>query len=40
MVSIHVLATPMMGLARSASVNPMALSMARAGARSRPWVMV
>src|SRR3954466_1060863 len=40
MVSIQVLATPMMGLARSSSVNPMPLSMARAGARSRPWVMV
>ena len=32
MVSIQVLATPMMGFARSLSVNPMALSMARAGA--------
>src|ERR1019366_205128 len=40
MVSIQVLATPMMGLARSSSVKPMAFSMARAGARSRPWVMV
>src|SRR5919204_114562 len=40
MVSIQVLATPMMGLARSSSVNPMPLSMARAGARSRPCVMV
>jgi hypothetical protein len=27
-------------LGRSSSVKPMALSMARAGARSRPWVMV
>ena len=40
MVSIQVLATPMIGLCRSSSVKPMALSMARAGARSRPWVMV
>src|SRR5690242_7867495 len=40
MVSIHVLATPMIGLARSASVKPIAFSMARAGARSRPCVMV
>src|SRR5664279_2410469 len=30
---------PMMGLARSSSVNPMAFSMARAGARWAPWVM-
>src|SRR5690349_6055115 len=40
MVSIHVLAIPMIGLARSSSVNPMAFSMARAGARSLPWVIV
>src|ERR1700731_5004974 len=39
MVSIQVLATPMSGLRRSASVNPIALNMARAGARSRPSVM-
>ena len=38
-VSIQVLATPMRGLARSASENPMALNMAREGARSRPSVM-
>ena len=35
MVSIHVFAMPMMGFFRSSSVKPMALSMARAGARSR-----
>jgi hypothetical protein len=40
MVSIHVFATPMIGLAKSSSVNPMAFSMARAGARSRPCVIV
>ena len=40
MVSIQVLAMPMIGFFRSSSVKPMALSMARAGARSRPWVMV
>src|SRR5271170_7015693 len=40
MVSIQVLATPMIGFARSSSVNPMAFSIARAGARSRPCVMV
>src|SRR5579871_222076 len=39
MVSIQVLATPMMGLRRSSSVKPMALNMARDGARSRPSVM-
>ena len=39
-VSIHVVATPMRGLARSSSVNPTALSMARAGARSGPSVSV
>src|ERR1700720_364551 len=39
MVSIQVLATPISGLRRSASVNPMALNMERAGARSRPSVM-
>ena len=37
--SIQVLATPTSGLARSASVRPMALNMARAGARSGPSVM-
>ena len=40
MVSIQVLAMPMMGLRRSSSVKPIALSMARAGARPGPWVMV
>ncbi len=40
MVSIHVLAMPTIGLARSSSVNPIDLSMARAGARSRPSVMI
>src|SRR5581483_11916431 len=39
MVSIQVLATPMRGLLRSASVNPIALNMERAGDRSRPSVM-
>src|ERR1700756_3812209 len=39
-VSIQVLATPMRGLRRSSSVNPMALNMARAPARSRPSVML
>jgi len=38
MVSIQVVATPTMGLARSSSVKPMALSMARAAARSGPSV--
>src|SRR5688572_27702677 len=37
-VSIHVVATPMMGLARSASVKPVPLSIARAPARSGPSV--
>ena len=37
-VSIHVVATPTMGLARSSSVKPMALSIARAPARSGPSV--
>ena len=37
-VSIQVVATPMMGWARSWSVKPMALSMARAPARSGPSV--
>src|SRR6202521_3318967 len=40
MVSIQVLATAINGLARSASVRPMALYMARAGAWSRPSVML
>src|ERR1700691_5103071 len=39
MVSIQVLATPISGLLRSASVKPMALNMERAGARSRPSVI-
>src|SRR5216683_544939 len=39
MVSIQVLATPISGLRKSASVNPMALNMERAGARSRPSVI-
>src|ERR1700677_577196 len=39
MVSIHVLATPINGLRRSASVNPTALNMGRAGARSPPSVI-
>ena len=37
-VSIHVVATPTSGLARSSSVKPIALSMARAPARSGPSV--
>ena len=37
-VSIHVVATPTSGRARSSSVKPMALSIARAGARSGPSV--
>src|SRR5688500_10141587 len=36
MISIQVLATPMMGRARSSSVKPTAFSMARAGARPGP----
>src|SRR5450759_5051570 len=39
MVSVQVLATPIMGRARSSSVKPMALSIARAPARSRPSVI-
>src|ERR1035437_2807936 len=39
MVSIQVLATPIRGRLRSASVNPMALNMERAPARSRPAVI-
>src|SRR5579863_3159632 len=39
MVSIHVLATPISGRLRSASVNPMALYMERAPARERPSVI-
>src|SRR5215831_16038857 len=39
MVSIHVLATPIRGRLRSASVNPTALNMERAPARSRPSVI-
>ncbi len=38
MVSIHVVATPMIGWARSSSVKPTALSIARAAARSGPSV--
>ena len=37
-VSIQVVATPTSGRARSSSVNPIALSIARAGARSGPSV--
>ena len=37
-VSIHVVATPTIGRARSSSVKPIALSIARAGARSGPSV--
>src|SRR5918994_766368 len=40
MVSIQVVATPTSGRARSSSVNPIALSIARAGARSGPSVSV
>src|SRR5450432_4508775 len=39
MVSIHVLATPIRGRLRSASVNPMALYIERAPARARPSVI-
>src|SRR5579863_897425 len=39
MVSIQVLATPTRGWVRSSPVNPMALNMARDGARSRPSVI-
>ena len=38
-VSIQVVATPTIGLARSSSVNPIALSIDRAPARSGPSVM-
>ena len=38
-VSIHVVATPTNGRARSSSVKPIALSIARAAARSGPSVM-
>src|SRR5436309_11987291 len=38
MVSIHVVATPMSGRARSSSVKPIALSIDRAPARSGPSV--
>jgi hypothetical protein len=38
MVSIQVVATPTIGLARSSSVKPIALSIDRAGARSGPSV--
>src|SRR5262245_55121114 len=40
MVSIQVLATPIMGFARSSSVMQLAMSLARAGALSGPMVMV
>ena len=40
MVSIQEWATPMIGRARSSSVKPMPFSMDRAGARSRPSVMM
>src|SRR5258706_10050291 len=39
MVSIQVLATPISGCRKSWSVKPMALNIARAGARSRPSVI-
>ena len=39
MVSIQVVATPTIGLARSSSVKPTPFSIARAGARSGPSVM-
>ena len=39
-VSIHVVATPMIGRARSSSVKPMALSIERAAARSGPSVRI
>ncbi len=39
-VSIQVVATPTMGLARSSSMKPMPLSMALAAARSGPSVRV
>ena len=38
-VSIQVVATPMIGRARSSSVKPVPFSIARAGARSGPSVM-
>ncbi len=38
-VSIHSVATPMSGLARSSSVKPTAFSIARAPARSKPSVI-
>ena len=38
-VSIHVVATPTKGRAMSSSVKPIALSIARAAARSGPSVM-
>ncbi len=38
-VSIQVVATPMIGLARSSSLKPVPFSIARAGARSGPSVM-
>jgi hypothetical protein len=36
MISIHVCATAISGLLKSSSVNPTALSIARAGAREGP----
>src|SRR5205085_11925094 len=38
--SIHVVTTPMFGLARSSSVKPTAFSIDRAPARPGPWVIV
>ena len=38
-ISLCPLATPMMGFSKSSSVNPIALSMARLGARRSPWVI-
>src|SRR5205807_9153731 len=40
MVSIQVFATPMIGRAKSSSVNPIPLSIARAPARSRPFMII
>src|SRR5437867_1033753 len=39
-VSVHVLATPIIGRFRSSSVKPIPLSIARAPARSRPSVIM
>jgi hypothetical protein len=40
MVSIQVFAIPMIGFRKSSSLNPIAFNIDRAGARSRPCVMV